>query len=125
MPAAILSPVAALGQPLFGSVWLALLLVLGLVAVLLAFVAGVGRWLAATHPEPVAAVVAKQEPVAEKISGEVSEEILVVIAAAVQEALGSNVRISSVKPVQVSVEALMQHWSLEGRRQIYSSHRVR
>jgi hypothetical protein len=51
-----------------------------------------------------------------------------VIAAAVHAALGASAKVTSVtlQPEQpVSVENLMLTWSLEGRRQIYTSHKVR
>ena len=55
-------------------------------------------------------------------------EVLVILAAAVAVTFGRNARIAevrSLKPVATSVEMLMQHWSMEGRRQIYSSHQIR
>lgn len=108
-------------RPLFGNQWLALLAILGGVAVLMAAVAGVGRWLAATHPD------APSKPAAAPASAasEPSDETMAIIAACVAVTFGNRVRITSVRPGGPSVEMLMQQWSLEGRRQIYSSHQVR
>lgn len=114
---------ATLGQPLFGSIWLALLLVLGLVALLLAAVALAGRWLAATHPETV-----KSAPSLPALPPGISPETLAIIASAVNVTVGPNARVRTVEVVPTpapSVEALMLQWSLEGRRQIYTSHKVR
>jgi hypothetical protein len=47
-----------------------------------------------------------------------------VIAATVSEILKQPHRIVGVKNAP-SVETLMQHWSMEGRRAIYSSHKFR
>ena len=54
--------------------------------------------------------------------------ILAIIAAAVRVTFGAGARIAQVvplKPVVPSVETLVQQWSMEGRRQIYSSHQIR
>lgn len=122
------------GRPLFGSPWLALLLVLALVAVFIALVALLGRWLAATHPDAVAvpgpAIVAAV-PASPSIADEVPPEFIPVILAAVAEVFGPKARVASIRPfpphsvAMPSIEALMQEWSHEGRRQIYSSHKVR
>jgi hypothetical protein len=149
-----LFPIAALGaepfqvgHPLFGNQWLALLAASGLIVLLLAAVALLGRWLAATHPDAPAkaasATVAVGTPSvagalavsvaasAPLISGEVPAELVPVIVAAIAATLGAGARVASIKPYTVtpvpmpSLEALMQQWSYEGRRQIYSSHKVR
>lgn len=119
----------ASGQALFGNQWLALLAVLACIAAFLFAVAGLGRWLAATHPEappkPAAAPEALQA--GEEEDEHILPEVVVVIAAAVSALLGARARIAAVELSKhpPSVEALMQQWSLEGRRQIYSSHKVR
>jgi hypothetical protein len=108
--------------PLFGNRWLALGAVLVGVALFMVLIALVGRWLAATHPAPAvkpAAALAPSEPARPPI------ETLAVIAAAVAAHLGPQARIASIRTSGPSVETLMQQWSLEGRRQIYSSHQVR
>lgn len=123
MNAVVAFPFAVAVQPLFGNQWLALGAVLVGVAVFMAAVAGAGRWLAATHPEapprPVAPPVVPTGP---------SPEVLAVIAAAVSVTVGPHARIAAVELVKTappSVEMLMQQWSVEGRRQIYSSHQIR
>lgn len=114
---------AVVGKPLFGSMWLAGLLVCAAITVLIVAVALAGRWLAATHPDPEPK--AAPAPVAEP---GLSPEILAIIASAVNVTIGPRAQISSVSLLPAhapSVEVLMQQWSLEGRRQIYTSHKVR
>lgn len=115
---------AATGQPLFGNVWLALLAVLAGIAIFLALIALLGRWLAATHPEPPPRLVAKAVV---NESALLRPELVAVIAASVAATLGRRARVAAVQLAShpPSVEALMQQWSLEGRRQIYGSHKVR
>ncbi len=116
------SLLAVVGQPLFGSLGLAVLFVLGLIALLLAVVALVGRWLAATHPDVVPRGVAPADP------AEISPETLAIIAAAINVTIGPRAEVKAIELVPAptpSVEALMAQWSLEGRRQIYTSHKVR
>jgi len=113
---------ATVGFPWGNLVWV----IVGITAFLFA-VAGVGRWLAATHPDAV------PRPAPVRSGGTVSSpgvspEVTAVIAAAVHEALGASAQVTSValKPEpSVSVDNLMLTWSLEGRRQIYTSHKVR
>lgn len=118
-------PLAEYHRPLFGNQWLALLAILAGVAVLMVAVAAVGRWLAATHPDaPPKPSAAKSDiPVIEGTS----PETLAVIAAAIAATIGGPARIASVRAITAapSVEMLMQQWSIEGRRQIYSSHQIR
>ena len=127
----MISPVYYLAEyhePLFGNQWLALGVVLIGVAALMVAVALVGRWLAATHPDvPAKALVphVATVPHAAIVSDEPSGETLAIIAACVAVTFGKNARIASVRPVGPSIEVLMQQWSLEGRRQVYSSHQVR
>jgi hypothetical protein len=114
-------------EPLFGNQWLALLAVLGGVAVFMALIAIVGRWLAATHPEsPKVASAPAATPAALPSTGP-APEIIAVIAASVAARLGAQARITVIRPAPVgpNVETLMAQWSLEGRRQIYSSHQIR
>lgn len=105
---------------LFGNQWLALGAVLIGVAIFMAVVAAVGRWLAATHPDAPA-----KQPVAVQAATGPSDETLALISACVAVTFGQRARITAVLPAGPSVETLMQQWSLEGRRQIYSSHQVR
>lgn len=112
-------------QPLFGNQWLALFAVLVGVALFMALIAVVGRWLAATHPEGPARPVAPATPA--PAPNEIPPAILAIIASAVEVTVGPRARIAGVVavPAAPSVEMLMQQWSIEGRRQIYSSHQIR
>ena len=60
-------------------------------------------------------------------SMELAPEIAAAIAAAVHMTLGPSATVTSVtlQAESISVESPPLIWSLEGRRQIYSSHRVR
>lgn len=55
----------------------------------------------------------------------VPPDILVVIAAAVAATLGPHARLVSVRTVRPAPIGLLQPWSIEGRREIYASHRFR
>lgn len=110
-------------RPLFGNQWLALLAVLAGVAVFMMLVAAVGRWLAATHPDTPPKP--RSSAVAAPSTDGPSPETLAIISACVAVSFGNRARITAVVPGGPSVETLMQQWSLEGRRQIYSSHQVR
>jgi len=110
-------------RPLFGNQWLALLAILGGVAVLMFVVRRVGWWLAATHPVSTTSVsrssIAQPADVPDALT-------LAVIAASVAATLGARARIAAIRTAPPpNVEMLMQQWSLEGRRQIYSSHQIR
>jgi hypothetical protein len=59
------------------------------------------------------------------LSNALTPEIAAVIAAAVHVTLGASARVTSVSLQSVSIESPPLIWSLEGRRQIYTSHRVR
>ena len=107
---------------MFGNFWVALCTMLGCIAVFIAAVALVGRWLAATHPE--SAPVIRPAAVAPPQADELTPELLAVIAASVAVTYGPRATVTSVT-LTPSVEALMLQWSLEGRRQIYTSHKVR
>ena len=78
-----------------------------------------------THPD-TPATVASSLP---ESASAPTPEILAVIAAAVATVAGSAARIAAVTPglpVRPSGDMLVQQWwSIEGRRQIYSSHQVR
>ncbi len=71
-------------------------------------------------PVPAAPVPAARVPAA----GAISPETMAVIAAAVAVALrGRRYAITNVSPAKApDIEQLMSLWSLEGRRQVYSSH---
>lgn len=137
--AAAAEPIQA-GRPLFGNLGLALAAVSVAIAALLVLVALLGRWLAATHPAPapVPVVVANVgapaavRRLATDVADDVPAEIVPVLLAAVAEMFGGRARVASIRRAppatairMPSIEALMQEWSHEGRRQIYSSHKVR
>jgi predicted lipid-binding transport protein (Tim44 family) len=132
------SPVLAeTGRPLFDNQWLALFVILGSVTAFILAIASVGRWLAATHPaEPatpaqppvvVAEPVVKEAPPAPAARPDSSAEIFAAIAAAVAVTLGAKARITAVSPAltEPTADTSRLQWSMEGRRQIYSSHKVR
>ena len=82
---------------------------------------------AALQPVSVAAIEVKTataKDAAHRETGEVSPEILVVIAAAVTAFLGKKVRIRSAKMLQSSYE-VVNPWSQQGRLLIQASHNVR
>jgi Na+-transporting methylmalonyl-CoA/oxaloacetate decarboxylase gamma subunit len=114
-----------------GFPWLNLFYVLAGITALLLAIAGLGRWLAATHPEPVVRPRSRPAPAVAPAGGaaaELTPEVAAAIAAAVHATLGASASIHSVvlqTTPPVSVENLMLTWSLEGRRQIYTSHKVR
>lgn len=113
-------------EPLFGNQWLALLAILAGVVVFMLAVAAVGRWLASTHPDEPAKPVATVVETAK--SDEPSIEIFAAIAAAIAVTLGNKARIASINPIvgaEPATESSRLQWSMEGRRQIYSSHKVR
>lgn len=107
---------------------------------LLVVVAAVGRAIAAAFPpnpehmssfrKPVAPVipapVSAPIPAAARVpaASAISPEVMAVIAAAVAVALrGRRYAIKDVAPAKTpDIEQLMSLWSLEGRRQVYSSH---
>jgi hypothetical protein len=125
MPTIPLLPFAAAA----GFPWQNLVWVLAGITALLFAVAGAGRWLAATHPDPVSrSRRAPTDPAARATSPDLGPETKAAIAAAVAATFGPSASVSAVvlPPVKpASVENLMLTWSLEGRRQIYTSHKVR
>ncbi len=69
-----------------------------------------------------APAVISAPPHAQSVSSEaVPPEILAVIAAAIHVTLGHGVRVIGVTPARIDDHT----WSLEGRRQIFHSHKVR
>ena len=119
---------AATGKPevLFGNQWLALGAILGGIAVFTLLVAAVGRWLAATHPDtpaPTPAPVAAAPAPAEE---GISPQVFAAIAGAVYATLGKSARVVAANvAVEAELEDARHLWAAEGRRQIYSSHRLR
>lgn len=116
---------AAAGRP---PTMLALLIVLGGIALLMVGIAAFGRFLAAGHPAPAPRAPTAVNPLAVQ-HAPVPAPVLAAISAAVVSVLGRRAHVTSVHlepPAPApSVETLMGQWSLEGRRQIYSSHKLR
>lgn len=93
---------------------------LAIVAVVVVAAGLLGHWFGPPPPaEPTAAA-----PAAPPVDQGPPPEVLVVIAAAVATTFGRNARVTAVHFAPPST-AVMPQWSLEGRRQIYSSHQVR
>jgi len=125
------SPVLAeTGRPLFDNQWLALFVILGSITAFILAIASIGRWLASTHPDepakpaaPVEIVPATPPPA----SIETPIEIYAAIAAAVAVTLGARARVAAINaaPTEPLADTSRLQWSMEGRRQIYSSHKVR
>jgi hypothetical protein len=118
---------AATGKPevLFGNQWLALGAILAGITVFILLVAAVGRWLAATHPDAPAPTPA---PVAAAPSADegISPQVFAAIAGAVYATLGKSARVVAANvAVEAELEDARHLWAAEGRRQIYSSHRLR
>lgn len=72
-------------------------------------------------PAPTVAAPAPALVAAEELPG----ETLAIIAACVAVCCGKSARITSVSAVASTGEMLIQTWSLEGRRQVFSSHQFR
>ncbi len=118
---------AATGKPevLFGNQWLALGAMLAIIAVFLLVVAPAGPWHHATHPADPAAPPA---PVAAAPSADegISPQVFAAIAGAVYATLGKSARVVAANvAVEAELEDARHLWAAEGRRQIYSSHRLR
>lgn len=65
-------------------------------------------------------------PVAAKISGEITPQLLAVIAAAIDTVIKVPHLIHSIHETDSSKSPFdARDWSVEGRRQIFSSHRIR
>lgn len=125
LPSTCLLAAAAPGRP---STMVALLIVLGGIALLMIAIAAFGRFLAAGHPDPAPRRPAAVNPLAAQ-HAPISAPVLAAISAAVVSVLGRRAHVTSVHlepPARApSVETLMGQWSLEGRRQIYTSHKLR
>ena len=62
---------------------------------------------------------------AQPATAAIPADVLVVITAAIAATLGRGARLVSVRTVRTAPIGLLQPWSIEGRRDIYSSHRFR
>ncbi len=137
-----MSSLAAASSPFGAEQMFILLVVLAGVACVMVAIRFLGEFLARTHPEapkrprrqPGAPSKAPAPTPAERevtevhvpASPSIDPEILAVLAAATSDVIKHPYRIVAVSsPRRPPVESLMQVWSWEGRRQIYSSHRVR
>ncbi len=133
---------AAASSPFGAHQMFILLVVLAGVACVMVAIRILGEYLARTHPEAPkrprrereapskAPASAQAEPQVTELNvhaiPSIDPEILAVIAAATSNVIKHPYRIIAVSsPRRPPVESLMQVWSWEGRRQIYSSHRVR
>lgn len=112
-----------LGNPLLGLVIVLTALALLALAIKLA---AARRRACSERPETLAL---NPEPAADPAPGTVPPQILAVIAAAVDTVLQGRGRILSIHehphPEHGSLDPKLQAWSVEGRRQIFSSHQVR
>lgn len=106
--------------------WGTIAVIFGGIAIFMLVIRFLGLFLASTHPvsQPAAKPRHEAGAVLSVLSPDVDPKILAIIAATVSEVLQKPHRIVSLKKTR-SVESLMQQWSLEGRRAIYSSHRFR
>jgi len=111
--------------------WLALLALLVAIAALVVAIIGLRRAPArvplpvpAPSPAPSQPLVAAAAAAAVAPVAELTHETLAIIAACVAMTYGRRARIAAVNPGAAGDLALQQ-WSIEGRRQIYSSHQVR
>jgi hypothetical protein len=106
--------------------WVALAVTL---AAVMALLKAIVEWIAGTHPTPVEEAPVMPTPAAappeSSVPGGLSAETVAIISAALCAELQSPHRIASIQSRVVSVEAMMQIWSMEGRKQIYTSHRLR
>ncbi|MDR0353460.1 MAG: hypothetical protein LBI02_08980 [Opitutaceae bacterium] len=130
LPVLATATAAVQNQPpvLFGHKGLALFVILAGVAVFIGLVALVGRRLGATHPDAPADAPAQTAPAPASVGADAdaeAPEVLAAIAASIYVMLGPKAKIMEVRTPAPSVEALMQMWALEGRRQIYTSHNFR
>lgn len=84
---------------------------------------------AASSATPAPAVVAEVKAPVAAASSDIPAHILAVIAASVAGTLRGQYRILAIQAAnaaqQVSISVPVIDWSLEGRREIYSSHKLR
>jgi hypothetical protein len=132
MIAVAMGSVQARAEEALNLPWLTLLVVLAGIAVLMLMIRGLGFFLAKQHPGPApkpAASLSPAPPGRETPGYGLDPQRVAVIAAAISTVIPQPfgiLRITSLPEKQdYSVEALMQIWSMEGRRQIYDSHKIR
>ena len=112
--------------------WLTLLVVLAGITVLMLIIRGFGFFLAKQHPVPTpksAAIIPPPSPVKKAPGYDLDPQTVAVIAAVISTVIpqpfGALRIVLAPEKQDYSIEALMQIWSMEGRRQIYDSHRIR
>jgi hypothetical protein len=107
--------------------WATLLIVLAGIMVLMLAIRSLGLILARRHP--ISKPVSPSPPAAptkEVPRFDLPPQMVAVLAAALSTVFHGPYRITKIEAKQdYSVEALMNIWSMEGRRQIYDSHRIR
>jgi len=106
--------------------------VLAGIAVLMLIIRGLGFFLAKGHPFPTpkpAPLFPPPSPLKKARGYDLDPQTVAVIAAVVSTVIPRPFGILKIAPPpekqDYSIEALMQIWSMEGRRQIYDSHRIR
>ena len=106
-----------------------LLVVLSALAFLALAIKLAGILFSARSEPPRDALAPRPAPEPPAASGTTPPEILAVIAAAVDTVLGGRGRILSIHeqphPAQAHLDPKLLAWSMEGRRQIFSSHQPR
>jgi len=107
-----------------------IMVVLTSLGILLLCVTLLGRFLAVPAPAASASAAPASAPAgADSCPGAsgLSPEVCAAITAAVSEVLGTDAAIQSIRPIQPvpPTNPFLQAWSVEGRRQIFSSHNLR
>ncbi len=118
----ILPPAEAWSLPALLAMGAGIVLVLGLF----------GHWAssrsaarATAQPPPTEAAEAPRERPAEAADRTIPPEIRAVIAASVAAVCGPRARIVGLPPIAPHSGFPLQTWAVEGRRQIYTSHKIR
>lgn len=108
--------------------WGVLGIVMAGVAVVTFVIRGVGLLASKSLPEPKSASAGKPAapspaaPKSEIDSGEITPELVAILTAAAATVLGGPVQLTSIS---LGCMAAQRNWSVEGRREIYLSHRIR
>ena len=128
MNLAALSTVQSQPGHTFQVPWATLLIVVAGIAILMFIIRGLGFLLARRHPVPKPVPTPLPEvPRQDTPRYALDPQMIAVIAAALSTVLHQPYRITKMEAKQqdYSVESLMNIWSMEGRRQIYDSHKIR
>ena len=124
MQTLLLLPIAATTVfPWMNLVWV----ILGITLFIFA-VAGLGQWSSVTHPASAPKALPVSAPPGAALASDlahIAPEIAAAISAAVHVTLGASAKVTEVTLQPESGDTYMPVWSLEGRRQIYTSHKVR